>query len=112
MPIYEFRCLKYHKKFSCLVLDLKNYQIKNIICAHCSSKKVSRIISQALVCKSEKQRLKDLYLSSSQSNDYYQDPNNIGLWAKKKAKAMGVDLGDVFDEKVEKARSGKILDDV
>lgn len=112
MPIYEFRCLKCHKKFSCLVLDIKNYQIKNIICAHCSSKKVSRIISKALVYKSEKQRLKDLDLCGSQSDDYYQNPNNIGLWAKKKAQAMGVNLGDAFEEKVEKARSGKILDEI
>jgi hypothetical protein len=32
--------------------------------------------------------------------------------AKKRAQDMGVDLGPSFDETVEKARTGKILDEV
>lgn len=111
MPLYEFRCLKCQKKFSCLVLDIKKYNEKNIICSHCGSKKISRIISKTLIYKTEKQRLKNLDLSRPKGDDYYKDPNNIGLWAKKKAQALGVDLGDAFEEKVEKARSGKILDE-
>jgi hypothetical protein len=40
------------------------------------------------------------------------DSRNVGLWAKKRAQDMGVDLGSSFDETVEKARTGKILDEV
>jgi len=43
---------------------------------------------------------------------FYRDSRNVGLWAKKRAKEMGVDLGSQFEETVEKARSGKILDDL
>jgi len=31
------------------------------------------------------------------------------LWAKKRAKQMGVDLGPKFEETVEKARTGKLI---
>jgi hypothetical protein len=37
---------------------------------------------------------------------------NVGMWAKKRAQQMGVDLGPKFDETVEKARSGKLIKDM
>lgn len=110
MPIYEFKCLSCQKKFEFLVVNLKNYNEKKVVCVYCQSKKVSRIISKIILQKTEKQRLKEVDLAKTKSEDYYKDPHNVGLWAKKKAKEMGVDLGDAFEEKVEKARSGKILE--
>ena len=50
--------------------------------------------------------------SASSHPDFYKDSRNIGLWAKKRAQDMGVDLGPSFEETVEKARTGKILDEV
>jgi hypothetical protein len=35
----------------------------------------------------------------------------VGLWAKKRVQELGVDLGPKFDEVVERARTGKILED-
>ncbi len=40
---------------------------------------------------------------------FYRDSRNVGMWAKKRAKEMGVDLGPKFDATVEKARSGKLI---
>ena len=50
--------------------------------------------------------------SAPRDESFYKDSRNVGLWAKKRAKDMGVDLGSQFEETVEKARSGKILDDL
>ena len=47
----------------------------------------------------------------SRDDSFYKDSRNIGLWAKKRAQEMGVDLGPKFDEVVEKARTGKVLED-
>jgi hypothetical protein len=44
-------------------------------------------------------------------DDYYKDTRNIGLWAKKRMKELGADLGPKMDEIVEKGRTGKILDE-
>jgi hypothetical protein len=35
----------------------------------------------------------------------------VGLWAKKRMRELGVDLGPKMDEIVEKGRTGKILDE-
>jgi hypothetical protein len=40
------------------------------------------------------------------------DPRNVGLWAKKRARELGVDVGADVDAAVEKARSRKPLDDI
>ena len=47
---------------------------------------------------------------SVQGEEFYKDSRNVGLWAKKRAKEMGVDLGPKFDEIQESARTGKILE--
>jgi hypothetical protein len=49
--------------------------------------------------------------SKPREDDFYKDSRNIGLWAKKKMREMGVDLGSKMDEIVEKGRTGKILDE-
>jgi hypothetical protein len=53
----------------------------------------------------------DLDTSRPRGDDYYKDSRNIGLWAKKRMKELGVDLGSKMEEIVEKGRTGKILDD-
>jgi hypothetical protein len=45
-------------------------------------------------------------------DSYYRDSRNVGMWAKKRAQQMGVDLGSKFDETVEKARTGKLIKDM
>jgi hypothetical protein len=49
--------------------------------------------------------------SKPKGDDFYKDSRNIGLWAKKRMREMGVDLGSKMDEIVEKGRTGKILDE-
>jgi hypothetical protein len=49
--------------------------------------------------------------SKARGDDFYKDSRNVGLWAKKRMKELGVDLGSKMDEIVEKGRTGKILDD-
>jgi hypothetical protein len=61
--------------------------------------------------RSDGDRLSEFDTSKSQGDDFYKDSRNIGLWAKKRARQMGADLGSDFEEVVDKARSGKILED-
>ena len=66
-------------------------------------------MSSFAVVETEAQRI-DSFESSKQRDDgFYKDSRNVGLWAKKLAKQMGVDLGSKFEETVEKARSGKLI---
>jgi hypothetical protein len=68
-----------------------------------------RVMSSFAVIDSESSRLSGLDTSRPRDESFYRDSRNVGLWAKKRAKEMGVDLGSKFDETVEKARTGKLI---
>jgi hypothetical protein len=69
-------------------------------------------MSSFAVVTTEASRLADFNTKRPRDDSFYKDSRNVGLWAKKRAKEMGVDLGPKFDETVEKARSGKLIKDM
>ena len=109
MPIYEFGCNDCHKEFSQLFLSLKD--VKKVECQYCRSKNLKRLISCFSLHQTEESRLANFETSKPRGEDFYKDSRNIGLWAKKRMKEMGGDLGHQMDEIVERGRTGKILED-
>jgi hypothetical protein len=71
---------------------------------------MSQVISRVAYHRSENDRLAEFDSRKSQGEEFYKDSRNVGLWAKKRAKELGADLGPKFDEIVESARTGKILE--
>jgi len=69
-------------------------------------------MSSFAVVESEAARLANFDTCQSRDDSYYRDSRNVGMWAKKRAQQMGVDLGPKFDETVEKARTGKLIKDM
>ena len=69
-------------------------------------------MSSFAVVESEGSRLASFDTGQRRDDSYYRDSRNVGLWAKKCAQQMGVDLGPKFDETVEKARTGKLIKDM
>jgi hypothetical protein len=80
-------------------------------CRYCGSVDLKKLISSFSVHQSEGSRLASFDTSKSRGDDFYKDSRNVGLWAKKRMKEMGVDLGSKMDEIVERGRTGKILED-
>ncbi len=109
MPIYEYRCNHCRKEFGLLFLNFK--EANEASCKFCSSKELTRLLSSFSVHQTEEARLASIDTSKKQGEEYYKDSRNVGLWAKKRMKQLGVDLGPKMDEIVEKGRTGKILDD-
>ncbi len=66
-------------------------------------------MSSFAVVASESSRLAGFDTSKPRDESYYRDSRNVGLWAKKRARELGVDLGPQFEATVEKARSGKLV---
>ena len=110
MPIYEYRCEACGRLTSQLIL--KPSASTPPQCRVCGSSRTQRVLSGFAYHRSEASRLAEFDVSASSHPDFYRKSRNIGLWAKKRAQNMGVDLGPSFDETVEKARTGKILDEV
>lgn len=110
MPIYEYRCEDCGRVSSQLVL--KAAEETSPACRDCASPHTRRVMSRFAYHRSEASRLAEFDTGVSRGPDYYKDSRNVGLWAKKRAQDMGVDLGSQFEETVEKARTGKILDEI
>jgi len=79
---------------------------------YCGARRLTRLLSRFAYHQTETARLKDFDTNAPRDESFYRDSRNVGLWAKKCAQEMGADLGPQFEETVEKARSGKIVDDL
>lgn len=107
MPIFEYECLNCgHVKAQVFLGSGKR---PRPACPHCGSSRTRRVMSSFAVVASEASRLKEFDASKRRDESFYRDSRNVGLWAKKRAQEMGVDLGSKFEETVEKARSGKLV---
>jgi putative FmdB family regulatory protein len=109
MPIYEYRCNQCNKEFSQLFLNPKG--IGKVRCKFCNGRNLTKLLSPFSVHQTEESRLTSFDTSKPRGDEFYKDSRNIGLWAKKRMRKLGVDLGPKMDEIVEKGRTGKILDE-
>jgi putative FmdB family regulatory protein len=107
MPIYEYECARCGRISSHVVLGARRRE--RIACPGCGSAKMRRVMSSFAVVESENSRLASFDTSKRPDESFYRDSRNVGLWAKKRAKEMGVDLGSQFESTLEKARSGKLI---
>ncbi len=110
MPIYEYECQVCGQIGSHVVLGSK--RLSRPPCVRCGARRTRRVMSSFAVHESESSRLAGFETGAARGDSYYKDSRNVGLWAKKRAKELGVDLGSKFDETVEKARSGKLIKDM
>jgi putative FmdB family regulatory protein len=108
MPIYEYECRKCAAVSGFLVLKKEDQD--RVTCLKCGSKEMTKVISRVTYHRSEGDRLNEFDSTKPQGEEFYKDSRNVGLWAKKRAKELGVDLGEKFDEITESARTGKILE--
>ena len=108
MPIYEYECGDCEAISAYLIL--RQEDASQVTCKGCGSNKMSKIISRVAYHRAESDRMAEFDTRKPRGDEFYKDTRNIGLWAKKRAKELGADLGREFDEVVENARTGKILE--
>ncbi len=110
MPIYEYECKECGFVSGHLVM--KPSDRRKLACRSCGAKKIRKVMSRFASHKTEAQRLDEFDPAKGKGDSFYRDDRNIGLWAQKRAQQMGLDLGDSFQETLEKGRSKKILDNL
>jgi putative FmdB family regulatory protein len=110
MPIYEYECAACGHTASHVVLGSE--ELRHPDCPSCGSSQTRRVMSSFAVMESEAARLNNFDTSRPRDESFYRDSRNVGLWAKKRARQMGVDLGSKFEETVEQARTGKLVKDM
>ncbi len=110
MPIYQYRCLKCHRRFE-ILLSYKEYGVKKVACPHCKSDQVERRIGRIRIAKSEESRL-DALTDPSGLEGLENDPRALGKMMRKMGNEMGEEVGPEFDEVVDRLEAGQNPEDI
>ncbi len=107
MPVYEFLCQNCNTKSSILLRSVT--EPSSVTCPACGSNKLERTVTTFAYHKS----LKTIHEESGEpkmlpSPDYYKDPRNIGRWAEKKVKELGLEMPPQVEEMIQAAREGEM----
>ena len=105
MPVYEYRCNGCARRTSVFVRTMADPQ--GVTCEHCGGADMQRAISKFAVTRSTA----SVWEASEEpsmfnSDDYYQDPRNIGRWTEKRLGELGVNMPSEAREMIDAARDG------
>lgn len=106
MPVYEFRCQDCRRLVR-LTYSVAEYGEAEPVCPHCQSRNLKRRIGRIALAKSEDARVDSLMDESALAGLDEEDPKSIGRFMRKMSREMGEDLGDEFNEVVDRLESGE-----
>lgn len=110
MPAYEYRCLDCRKRFE-VFMSYSEYGTRQVTCIHCGSARVQRRIGRVRVARSEESRLESL-ADPDQLAGLEDDPRALGRMMRQMKGELGEDMGDVFDEVVDRLEKGQAPEDI
>ena len=111
MPVYEFRCQECRRLVR-FTFSIAEYDTAEPICPHCQSKNLKRRIGRVALAKSEDTRMDSLMDDSALAGLDEENPRSIGRFMRKMSSEMGEDLGDEFNEVVDRLESGESPDSI
>ena len=110
MPIYEYRCQECRRRFSVFWRSFSAIDEGEVICKHCHSRHVKRLVSRVRVLRSEDSRIEDMADPSAWGDFDENDPKSMGRFMRKMVNEMGDEAGDLgpeFDEVIDRLESGQ-----
>lgn len=110
MPIYEYRCNRCQRRASIFQRSIRDAAA--VVCSHCGSTDLTRLISRVAVLRSEESHLEDLASDASLADLDESDPRSVARWARRMGREMGEELGPEFDEVVERMEAGEMPEDL
>lgn len=106
MPKYEYHCESCHRR-SRIFFTYAEYGTKTAVCPHCASAEMKRLIGRVALGKSEDSRLDAMMDDADLANVDENDPRSLGKFMRKMSSEMGEDLGDEFNEVVNRLETGE-----
>lgn len=106
MPIYEFRCRTCGQKSSFFTRRVS--QPLTPVCATCGSTELAQVFGFAYHKSMQTVHEESGEPTMFPGNDYYKDPRNIGRWAEKRFKDMGMEMPESVKDKIQAAREGEM----
>lgn len=111
MPFYDYIC-QACGRYARLFFTYADYGSVTAVCPHCQSDQLKRRIGRVAVAKSEDARLDSMMDESALANLDEDDPKAIGSFMRQMSQEMGEDLGDEFDEVVDRLEHGESPDSI
>ena len=106
MPIHDYRCARCGRRFQKLFRSFS--EVRDPACPACGASDVTKLPPRVRLLRSEESRLEDLADPSSFGDLDENDPRSVARWAKRMGEASGEDLGDDFDETIERMGAGDL----
>ena len=106
MPFYDYRCQACGKPAR-LQFSYSEYGKVQPVCPHCGSLEIKRRISRVALGKSEDARMDSMLEGDSLAGLDENDPRSLGKFMRKMGNEMGEDLGDEFNEVVDRLEKGE-----
>ena len=107
MPIYEYGCYDCRKRVNIFFRSFTEAETKEAVCPRCHGTNLKRLVSRVAFVRSEESRLENLADPSSLAGLDGNDPKSIARWMRKMSSEMGEDLGDEFNEVVDRLEAGE-----
>jgi putative FmdB family regulatory protein len=101
MPIYEYRCRDCRRKSTFVTLSVG--AAFELICQHCGSVALDRLVSRVAIGRSEESRMDSLADPASLAGLDESDPKSMARWMKKMGREMGEDAGEDFEQNIDQA---------
>lgn len=107
MPIYEYGCYDCRKRFSLFFRSFAAVEKEPPVCPLCQGTNLKRLMSKVAFVRSEESRLEDLADPSNLAGLDEDDPKSMARWLRKMGNEVGEDLGDEFNEVVDRLEAGE-----
>ena len=111
MPIYDYRCQDCRRRVSLFYQTFSAAENATAVCTNCGSGNISRLVSRVALLKSEDSRLDDMSDPSAFGDLDENDPRSMARWARKMGDSLGEDMGDDFNEMIDRMEAGEMPDD-
>ncbi len=110
MPLYDFVCLRCHKRFD-IYLTYSDYGKKAVACPNCGSGSVKRRAPRVRMKKSEEARLESIADPTALAG-LDDDPKALGRMMRKMGSEMGEELPPEFDDVVDRLEAGQSPEEI
>lgn len=110
MPVYDFRCLNCKKRFEQRIA-YADYESTKVVCPHCGSGSVDRLIGRVRVIGNSMQHLADI-ADPANIGQLENDPRALGRTMREMESELGQDMGGEFREVVDRLEKGQSVDEI
>lgn len=112
MPSYDYRCNACKRRVVLTYKSYKDYDAAVPICPHCEGRDLTRVIGRVAIAKSDASRFDALSDDPAMDEMADADPATLGRYLRKMGDETGENLGDEFNEVVNRLERGESPEDI